>query len=113
MNGELNKTIEFYNVLATVCGFNPPHEKYDAELMYHFAKPHWGKGYAKEAARGCLAYAKEKLGLRRIGAFVDPKNTASKRILEKNGFRFIGTKWFEDTKQDELCYELELERPGE
>lgn len=96
-----------------VCGFNPPHEEYDAELMYHFAKPHWGKGYAKEAAKGCLAFAKDTLGLRRICAFVDPKNTASKSILEKNGFRFIGTKWFEDTKQDELCYELELERPGE
>lgn len=26
-----------------VCGFNPPDNECDAELMYHFKKTHWGK----------------------------------------------------------------------
>ena len=92
-----------------VCGFNPPHEEYDAELMYHFSKTHWGRGYALEAADACVKYARTFLKFRKIGASVDPDNIASQRILEKIGFRFIGKKWFEDLKQDEFCYELEVQ----
>lgn len=93
-----------------VCGFNPPEEDYDALLMYHFARGHWGKGYGTEAAAACVDYARVSLNLQKIGASVDPHNLASQRILEKIGFRFIGKKWFEDLKQDELCYELEFQK---
>lgn len=91
-----------------VCGFNPPVEGYDAELIYHLAKSHWGKGYATEAAEGCLEYAREHLPLKRLIASADPRNAASRKILENIGFSYIGMNWFEDTGQEEPCYELIL-----
>jgi ribosomal-protein-alanine N-acetyltransferase len=51
-----------------VCGFNPPNNGYDAELMYHLAKKYWGKGYATEAAKGCIDYARKHLKINNIGA---------------------------------------------
>lgn len=89
-----------------VCGFNPPGEGYDAELIYHLAKSHWGKGYATEAAEGCLEYARETLSFKRIIASADPRNAASQKILLNIGFQPIGTRWFEDTGQEEPCFEL-------
>jgi [ribosomal protein S5]-alanine N-acetyltransferase len=91
-----------------VCGFNPPNNGFDAELMYHFAKQHWGKGYATEAGKACIEYAKKHLKLIRIGASIDPKNEASKKVLEKIGFNDIGMKWCQDTSQDEPYFEMML-----
>ena len=60
------------------------------ELGYWFARPHWGKGFATEAARAVVAYGFDALGLRlvRSGAFSD--NPASLRVQMKLGFRRTG-----------------------
>lgn len=89
-----------------VCGFNPPNNGYDAELMYHLAKKFWGKGYATEAAKACMDYAKEQLKLKKIGASIDPKNNASRTVLGKLGFTYAGMKWCEETNQDEPYFEM-------
>lgn len=59
------------------------------ELGYWFARAHWGKGYASEAARAVISLART-LGHRhlRAGHFVD--NPASGRVLRKIGFRPTG-----------------------
>ncbi len=88
-----------------VCGFNPPNNGYDTELMYHFAKESWGKGYATEAAKACIEYAKKHLKIKRIGASIDPENKASLVVLEKLGFIYVGTRWCGDTNQDEPYFE--------
>lgn len=88
-----------------ICGFNPPVENYDAELLYHFKKKHWGQGYATESVKGILKYAGEVLKLNSITASADPMNTASLKVLEKSGFSYLGLKWYEDNKQMEPCYE--------
>ncbi len=89
-----------------VCGFNPPNNGYDAEILYHLAKKYWGMGYATEAAKACLEYAKNHLKIRRIGASIDPENTASQKILEKLGFQYVGMIWCEETHQDEPYFEM-------
>lgn len=91
-----------------VCGFNPPNNGYEAELMYHLAQKYWGKGYATEAARACIAYAKNQLKINKIGASIDPENNASQKVLEKLGFSYAGMKWCEDTNQDEPYFEMVL-----
>jgi RimJ/RimL family protein N-acetyltransferase len=55
------------------------------ELGYWIARPHWGRGYASEAARAVLNLART-LGHTRVvaGHFVD--NPASGRVLSKAGF---------------------------
>ena len=59
------------------------------ELGYWIARPHWGRGYAPEAARAVLRLART-LGHRHVvaGHFVD--NPASGRVLAKVGFRPTG-----------------------
>ena len=57
----------------------------EVELGYWFARKHWGKGYATEAARAVLRLARV-LGHREVvaGHFID--NPASGRVLRKAGF---------------------------
>ncbi|GAM04854.1 MULTISPECIES: GNAT family N-acetyltransferase [Novosphingobium] len=61
----------------------------EVELGYWIARPHWGQGYASEAARGVLSLART-LGHTRLVAshFID--NPASGAVLRKAGFRPTG-----------------------
>jgi [ribosomal protein S5]-alanine N-acetyltransferase len=81
----------------------------DVELGYYLGRSWWGQGYATEAARACLAYGFEKVGLPRIVATVRTENDASRHVLEKVGFRH---------DHDGIFYEAEgslmvLDRPGD
>jgi RimJ/RimL family protein N-acetyltransferase len=63
----------------------------DVELAYRFARDAWGKGYASEAARECVRYGLEDLGLARIIAITAPEHVASRRVMEKIGLIDRGT----------------------
>ena len=67
-----------------------PHADIGFALLERFR----GEGYALEAARGTLDYAREKLFLRRILAIVSPGNDRSASLLAKLGFvREGSTSW--------------------
>jgi [ribosomal protein S5]-alanine N-acetyltransferase len=72
------------------CGLLATPEAGGVELVYHIGRPYWGRGYATEAARACLAYGQGPLHLPRIVALVYPENRASIRVLEKIGMRPMG-----------------------
>lgn len=55
------------------------------EVGYHLRRDHWGRGYATEAARGCMAYAFEHLGAKRVVSLILPENLPSRRVAERNG----------------------------
>lgn len=57
-----------------------------AEIGFLFAREHWGRGYATEAAGAVSRCAFEDLGLHRLYALVYVSNEASARVLEKAGF---------------------------
>ena len=57
-----------------------------AEIGYALASERQGRGLASEALRLALDHAFGALGLRRVEADVDPRNTASCRLLEALGF---------------------------
>jgi ribosomal-protein-alanine N-acetyltransferase len=74
-------------------GFNatppqPARETEEIEVGYGFDTPHWGKGYATEAADAWLRYGFEEVGLRRIIAVASPKNAGSRHVMEKLGMRY-------------------------
>ncbi|MBS4538950.1 GNAT family N-acetyltransferase [Clostridium sp. D2Q-11] len=96
------------NEVIGVCGFNPPDNNEDIELVYHFAKGYWGKGYATEAAIACVNYARKYLNRDTIVAFIDPSNKSSENILIKLGFIFKGVKWHGGSKNEDLYFELTL-----
>lgn len=81
---ELKETGEFVGI----CGLLEQKDvegKDEVEVGYLFVRDHWGKGYATEAARACMEYGFHKLDCDRIVSLIDPENTPSIRVAEKNG----------------------------
>jgi RimJ/RimL family protein N-acetyltransferase len=59
-----------------------------AEIGWRFAKAHWGKGFATEAARAALAFARSLPSINGIVSICQIANPASVRIMEKIGLKF-------------------------
>jgi len=57
-----------------------------AEVGYMVHPDFWRKGIAQEALECILDYAFNTLNFHSLEAIIDPYNTASEKILEKNGF---------------------------
>jgi RimJ/RimL family protein N-acetyltransferase len=55
------------------------------EIGWRLAVPHWGSGYATEAARAALAFGFDELKLNEIVAFTVPGNVRSRRVMERIG----------------------------
>lgn len=87
-------------------GFNLKDIKEPVELIYHFAKSVWGKGYATETAMACVNFAKQHPQVKKIYASAAPNNKGSLKVLETIGFEYKGMKWFDDTNQEEPYYEM-------
>ncbi|WP_269533324.1 GNAT family N-acetyltransferase [Chitinimonas sp. BJYL2] len=55
------------------------------EIGWRLSRATWGKGYASEAARLCLDYGFEQLGLDEIVAMTTVTNTPSRAVMERIG----------------------------
>lgn len=78
------------------CGvIRAPDHDFD-EIIYAFAQPYWGKGYATEAARGMLDYVFGISKLDVIYATINAKNIASQKMMSKLNMQFV-----EDVKEDD------------
>jgi putative acetyltransferase len=60
-------------------------------LGYALSPDFWGHGYATEAARAAIAFGFGRLELEILGVNHFPRNDASRRVIEKCGFRLEGT----------------------
>lgn len=58
----------------------------ETELGYMLLPEYWGKGIGSTVAKKLMDYAFAEKTTKRIIAIIDPKNTASKKILINNGF---------------------------
>ena len=65
-------------------------KKHKAELGYWLGKKYWNKGIMTEAIRIMTDIGFKKLKLARIYAYTFPKNTSSRKVLEKNGYKLEG-----------------------
>lgn len=77
-------------VVGHICLWNIEHENYRAEIGYSILPQHHGKGYMKEIMQAVLEHAFENMKLHTISGYVNPKNKASVRVLEGNGFEKEG-----------------------
>ena len=77
-------------IIGTTTLFNLNLDNRRCELGYGLDRAEWGKGYMQEALRALLRFAFNDLGLHRIEADVDPRNTNSIRTVEKLGFQREG-----------------------
>ena len=64
----------------------------ELEIGWAVDRPHWGRGYATEAARAALDYAMNELGGERVIAMVAPDNAPSNAVAVKIGMRREGDK---------------------
>lgn len=72
------------------CGLKFRAERNEIDLGYRYNRESWGRGYATEAAYACLEYGFKKLMIRRILGRALPGNSASIRVLEKCGMKYLG-----------------------
>jgi len=57
----------------------------EVEVAYRISDEFWGKGYAPEAAEGCIIYAKNELKVRSVISLILKENVQSIRATQKNG----------------------------
>lgn len=62
----------------------------DFEIGWTLRSEYWGRGYATEAARRCIAYAFEELGRSHLVSLISPENTRSIKVAERLGERLEG-----------------------
>ena len=92
------------------CGLRPYDEsRRIMEIGFHIGSQHWGRGYATEAARAVMVYAFERLEVIGLFAGHNPKNEASRHILERLGFRYTHDELYEPTGLEHPCYLLMAE----
>lgn len=73
-------------LIGTVSLFSVNRAQFRGEIGYALAAAQWGKGYATEALHLAIAIAFDALGLKRLEADIDPRNTGSCRLVERVGF---------------------------
>ena len=72
------------------CGFKGPPVDGVVEIAYGIHSEHEGKGYATEVAQALVDYAFSCEEVRVVRAHTLPSGAASKRVLRKCGFRYVG-----------------------
>ena len=78
------------------------------EVGYWIGKEYWGKGIATQALLLFLDLVK----IRPLYAHVAKHNIASRRVLEKCGFRMIGMEWVLDMQGENKIEEFILKLGG-
>jgi RimJ/RimL family protein N-acetyltransferase len=81
-----------------------------AEIGWAFNPEYHGRGFATEAARELLVLAFAELGMHRVFAQLDPRNSASARLCERLGMRreayFREDIWFKGEWGDTAIYAM-------
>lgn len=88
------------------CGLKPyDQSKGICEIGFHIRKCYWRKGFAREAANGVIQYAFAN-NVSALFAGHNPKNTASKTLLEKLGFKYTHDEFYAPTGLQHPSYLL-------
>ncbi len=59
----------------------------ELEVGYHLRRDQWGRGYATEAAHGCMEFAFGVLHAPKVISLIRPENLPSRRVAERNGMQ--------------------------
>ena len=60
------------------------------EVGWLVAREHWGRGFAPEAGRASLEWARDALGADHVISLIEPHNDRSARVAEKLGMKVEG-----------------------
>ena len=68
-------------------GLYRPPDWPDLEVGWTVARSRWGRGYAGEAGRAAIDWARTELGARHLISLIADENVRSQRVAEKLGMR--------------------------
>ena len=91
---------------AGCCGLRP-HEPGVPEIGVHLRSAFWGRGLAEEAARAVIRHAFGTLRAKALFAGHNPRNEASRHLLQKLGFRYTHDEPYPPTGLRHPSYLLE------
>ncbi|MFI5128624.1 MAG: GNAT family N-acetyltransferase [Chitinophagales bacterium] len=95
-------------LIGTICLWNIQPENYRAEIGYELNPEYWGKGIMTEAIPTIIEYGFETMKLHSIQADLDPANSPSVVLLERNGFvkegHFKESTYFNGKFSDRVVY---------
>jgi [ribosomal protein S5]-alanine N-acetyltransferase len=106
-------TIKDRQELVGLCGLHGIEGASARELGFWIGRPFWGKGYASFGVKMVLQFAFQNLRLERVGSSALESNAASRRVLEKSGFRLLRLERHNDPalkRPDELLAIYEVTR---
>lgn len=85
-------------------------DHFRSEIGYMILPEAQGKGIVSEAIAMIVQYGFHEMGMHSIEAIIDPENTASAKVLEKNGFKkeahFREDCFFEGKFYDSVIYSI-------
>lgn len=70
-------------------GFMVPWFRDGVEIGWRIGSDHWGRGYAPEAARACLAFGFDVVLLPDVISFTAAINSKSIRVMQKLGMQYV------------------------
>ncbi|WP_125706918.1 GNAT family N-acetyltransferase [Lacticaseibacillus porcinae] len=112
-DSEQNDAVEYWPLFTLtgdfigVCGLHQQRPG-TYELGYHLRPKYWHQGIATESARQVIQFAREQLHADHLIAGHQPANLASRHVIEKLGFSYIGDVMYPPTGIASRTYELKL-----
>jgi RimJ/RimL family protein N-acetyltransferase len=95
--------------LVGIVGFEDVNEQTARAMIgYWIVSGATGRGIGRRAVGLALDWARAQGRLRVVWAVVADANLASRRVLEVNGFRLVGTQGVDERGDTELLYERDL-----
>ena len=77
-------------LIGTIGYYRLKKEHHRGEVGYVLDPDHWGKGYMQEALNAAVECGFERFRFHSIEANTDPRNNASRTLLERCGFKLEG-----------------------
>ncbi|HEY8561781.1 MAG TPA: GNAT family N-acetyltransferase [Pyrinomonadaceae bacterium] len=97
-------------VIGTTTLFRLDDQSRRAEIGYILNRRFWGGGYINEALSALFDFAFKEMNLHRIEADIEPRNSASIKVVERLGFQregFLRERWIVGGElHDSLFYGL-------
>jgi RimJ/RimL family protein N-acetyltransferase len=78
------------------------------EVGWLVARKHWGRGFAPEAGRASLEWAREELGAEHMISLIEDENERSARVAEKLGMTVEGRTRIVDGKYEVRIFGTDL-----
>lgn len=70
------------------CGLKYTWDNDTYDIGFRFFKKYWNQGYATEAAKACIEFGFQKIGMPFIVGRAMKRNVASIKVLEKSGLTY-------------------------